>query len=202
MGSQNVVDQDPLIVLEEALRGGITFFQFREKGTGSKIGEEKIQFAKECQALCKSYHVPFIVNDDVSLAIELDADGVHIGQDDADALETRQAIGEDKILGISAHSLKEVAAAIEADADYIGVGPVYATTSKEDAEAPTGTALISKTTITYPELPVVGIGGITKNNVQNVLQAGADGISVISAIASQQDVFNATQLLLSALSKS
>lgn len=201
MGNQNVEERDPLIVLEEALRGGITFFQFREKGENGLIGEDKIIFAKACQALCKKHSVPFIVNDDVNLAIALDADGVHVGQDDANANANtvREKIGADKILGVSTHSLTEVTVAIAASADYVGIGPIYATTSKADAKSPAGTTLIEQTATKYPTLPIVGIGGITIDNCQTVIRAGADGISLISAIATHEEPFVATRQLLHVL---
>ncbi|MFF3102709.1 thiamine phosphate synthase [Viridibacillus arvi] len=199
MGSQNVEEHDPLVVLEEALRGGITLFQFREKGENALTGEDKLNFAKACQALCKKYHIPFIVNDDVNLAIALDADGVHVGQDDANANAVREKIGLNKILGISTHSLTEVTAAINAGADYVGIGPVFATTSKPDANYPAGTTLIEQTAVTYPSLPIVGIGGITIDNCQTVIKAGADGVSLISAIATHEEPFVATRQLLHVL---
>ncbi|QOV13446.1 thiamine phosphate synthase [Viridibacillus arvi] len=199
MGSQNVEEHDPLVVLEEALRGGITLFQFREKGENALTGEDKLNFAKACQALCKKYHIPFIVNDDVNLAIALDADGVHVGQDDANANAVREKIGLNKILGVSTHSLTEVTAAINAGADYVGIGPVFATTSKPDANYPAGTTLIEQTAVTYPSLPIVGIGGITIDNCQTVIKAGADGVSLISAIATHEEPFVATRQLLHVL---
>ncbi|MBK3494668.1 thiamine phosphate synthase [Viridibacillus sp. YIM B01967] len=199
MGSQNTGQRDPLVVLEEALRGGITIFQLREKGADSLTGQDKIQFAKACQALCKKYHVPFIINDDVDLAIALDADGVHVGQEDASANVIRGKIGPKKILGVSTHSLVEVTAAIEDGADYVGIGPIYATTSKSDAKPPAGTALIVQTTTVYPDLPLVGIGGITIDNCQTVIRSGADGISLISAIAAHEEPFVATRQILHVL---
>lgn len=125
MGSNNTTGE-PLTVIEQALKGGATLFQFREKGEDAlKAGEQKA-FARQVQALCKQFNVPFIINDDVELALELDADGVHIGQDDDKAADVRARIG-DKILGVSAHTLEEVLKAEKDGADYIGAGPVYPT---------------------------------------------------------------------------
>lgn len=182
MGSTNA--EKPLSVLEAALQGGITCFQLREKGTEALVGNEKKVFAQSCQRLCALYGVPFIVNDDVDLAIEIDADGIHIGQDDAEARFVRERIGPGKVLGVSVHTIEETEAAISAGADYVGMGPVYPTISKADAKPVAGTAMIEEVTKLYPDLPIVGIGGITALNAEPVFQAGASGISVISAIAS------------------
>lgn len=129
MGSNNCT-KEPLQVLRDALEGGITIFQFREKGEGALTGEERICFAKELQAICKEYGVPFIVNDDVELAIELDADGVHVGQDDEGITSVREKMG-DKIVGVSTHTIEEAHWAIENGADYLGVGPIFPTSTKK-----------------------------------------------------------------------
>ncbi|WOV89248.1 thiamine phosphate synthase [Sporosarcina oncorhynchi] len=190
MGSVNA--DNPLSVLEDALKGGITCFQLREKGIKALQGNEKKAFAQSCQRLCAQYGVPFIVNDDVELAIEIKADGVHVGQDDACAVEVRKKIGPTKILGVSVHTVEEAKAAKIAGADYIGMGPVYATVSKMDAKPVAGTKMIQEVSGLYPDLPIMGIGGITATNAGPVFQAGASGISVISAIAAAKDVENAT----------
>lgn len=129
MGSNNCT-KEPLQVLREALEGGITIFQLREKGEGALTGEKRIDFAKEQQALCKEYGVPFIVNDDVELALELDADGVHVGQDDEGITSVRKKMG-DKIIGVSTHTIEEARWAIENGADYLGVGPIFPTSTKK-----------------------------------------------------------------------
>lgn len=182
MGSTNA--KKPLSVLEDALKSGITCFQLREKGAGALAGVKKKAFAQCCQRLCAQYGVQFIVNDDVDLAVEINADGVHVGQDDAEARFVRKRIGPEKIMGVSVHSIEETEAAISAGADYVGVGPVYPTMSKDDAKPVAGTAMIEKIAKLYPDLPIVGIGGITVMNAEPVIRAGASGISVISAIAS------------------
>ncbi|WOV84163.1 thiamine phosphate synthase [Sporosarcina jeotgali] len=183
MGSFNAAYGEPLEVLEQALRGGITCFQLREKGPNALQGDEKLAFAKSCQQLCQAFGVPFIVNDDVELACRIDADGVHVGQDDLSAAEVRRQIGEDKLLGVSVHSIEEATAALAAGADYIGMGPVYQTGSKPDAKPVAGTSRISEVAALFPELPIVGIGGITAANLDSVIKSGADGVSIISAIA-------------------
>lgn len=187
MGTQNVKNQKALDLLEKALKGGITIFQFREKGAGALQGEEYEQFARECQSLCKAYNVPFIVNDDVDLAVALQADGVHIGQDDEKARKVRERIGKG-ILGISAHTLEEVQDAINNGADYVGVGPVFPTKSKADAKAPVGPEFIKQVVRNFPDLPVVAIGGITEENVAAVLETGVDGVAVISTICESNDI--------------
>ncbi|MFJ7935239.1 thiamine phosphate synthase [Sporosarcina sp. NPDC096371] len=201
MGSVNAGAADPLEVLEAALRGGVTCFQLREKGLGALVGDEKRTFAEACQRFCRQYDVPFIVNDDVDLAIAIDADGVHIGQDDETAAIVRQRLGKDKIVGVSVHNEQEMLAAIEVGADYVGMGPVYATSSKADAKPVAGTAFIQEMARAYPTLPIVGIGGITSANFEPVLAAGASGISLISAIASAVDPYSATRRFKIAIDK-
>lgn len=183
MGSFNAAYEEPLEVLEQALRGGITCFQLREKGPNALQGDEKLAFAKSCQQLCRVFGVPFIVNDDIELARRIGADGVHVGQDDLSAAEVRKQIGEDTLLGVSVHSIEEATAALAAGADYIGMGPVYQTGSKPDAKPVAGTSRISEVAALFPELPIVGIGGITSANLDSVIKSGADGVSIISAIA-------------------
>ena len=187
MGSMNTKQNDPIEVLELALQGGITCFQFREKGVASKQGQEKFLFAEKCMKLCRTYKVPFIVNDDVDLALALNADGVHIGQDDEIASQVREKIGKDKILGVSVHNEEEAFLAQKAGADYVGVGPVYATSSKEDARTPAGTKIMEQVAFQYPYLPIVGIGGLTKENLAPVFKAGGAGVALISAIASAEN---------------
>ncbi|KKI94111.1 thiamine-phosphate pyrophosphorylase [Bacillus sp. SA1-12] len=181
MGSNNCKIA-PQAVLEQAIKGGITLFQFREKGSGSFTGDEKVLLAKQLQAICKNYSIPFIVNDDVELALALNADGVHIGQDDASAMEVRQKIGN-RILGVSAHNLEEIEKAIVDGADYAGIGPIYTTKTKEDANTAQGTTLIKEIREKGIDLPIVGIGGITSENAAPVINSGGNGVSVISAIS-------------------
>lgn len=193
MGTENV-KREPLHVLEEALKGGVTIFQFREKGLNALQGDAYVEFAKQCQTLCKQHNVPFIVNDDLELAVKLDADGLHIGQDDS-AVETARQAMAGKILGVSVHSFDEAEQAIQAGADYVGIGPIFATTSKDDAEPPCGTDFLQQVVARYPSLPIVGIGGITADNAKQVLTTGIDGIAVISAISLDNNPFEAAQNL-------
>ncbi|SFA49165.1 thiamine-phosphate diphosphorylase [Parageobacillus thermantarcticus] len=197
MGSVNC-KKPPLEALTEAIDGGITLFQFREKGSGALVGEQKYELAKQLQAICQKRGIPFIVNDDVELALAIDADGVHIGQDDEDARIVREKIG-DKILGVSAHNLEEAQAAVAAGADYIGVGPIYPTKSKADAKQAQGPGIIRLLRDHGIAIPIVGIGGITAENAGEVMSAGADGVSVISAIASASSPLLATKQLAQAV---
>ncbi|MEC1681335.1 thiamine phosphate synthase [Bacillus mojavensis] len=185
MGSNNT-KADPLAVVQNALKGGATLYQFREKGEGALTGEERIDFAAKVQTACREAGVPFIVNDDVELALKLKADGVHIGQEDAKAKEVRDAIG-DMILGVSAHTMSEVKQAEEDGADYVGLGPIYPTETKKDTRAVQGVSLIEAVRRQGISIPIVGIGGITIENAAPVIEAGADGVSMISAISLTED---------------
>ncbi|MGA4710939.1 thiamine phosphate synthase [Bacillus safensis] len=195
MGTANSTRQ-PLDVVNEAILGGITMFQFREKGEKALQGEEKKQLARQIQALCQEANVPFIVNDDVQLAIDLDADGVHVGQEDTNAQDVRQRIGN-KILGVSTHNLDEVKQAMKDGADYVGMGPVYPTETKKDTRSVQGVSLITEVRRHGLQIPIVGIGGITYDNAAPVIQAGADGISIISAISQSTDPKKAAEKLKS-----
>lgn len=187
MGTPNVGNQEPLSVLEAALRGGITCFQLREKGTGALTGDALLGFARKCQALCRLYRVPFIINDDVDLALAINSDGVHVGQDDEQADSVRQRIGSDKWLGVSTHTAEEVRLAQSIGADYVGLGPIYPTATKLDASEVVGTQLVKEIHSAFPDMPIVAIGGITQDTTGPILQAGADGIAVVSAIAAAAD---------------
>lgn len=188
MGTQNASGKDPLKVVEEALKGGITHFQLREKGAGALQGQELLEFAESCRDLCTQYQVPFLINDDVELALTVGADGIHIGQEDMDCGQARALIGKEKILGVSVHSLEEAKIAVDAGANYLGMGPVYGTRSKADAKRPAGTAGIKEVTSHFPLTPVFGIGGITPQNAPEVWQAGACGVAVISALSGADDI--------------
>lgn len=188
MGTGNVPHHEQSIyILEKALQAGITMFQFREKGPHALTGLAYEQFARQCQKRCHQYSVPFIVNDDVELAMRLGADGVHIGQDDLPVGVARKRIGN-MILGVSVHSQDELQTAINHQADYVGIGPIFATSSKSDAQPPCGTSFLQQAHYLHPELPIVAIGGINCTNAHAVFQAGADGIAVISAICQSEDI--------------
>ncbi|WP_405112146.1 thiamine phosphate synthase [Paenibacillus sp. FSL K6-1217] len=187
MGSVNC-RQSPEDTLTAAAAGGITLFQFREKGPSALKGAALLELAQQLRQICRAYNLPFIVNDDLELAAALDADGIHVGQDDLPARLIREQLGEHKIIGVSAHNLTEARQAITDGADYLGVGPVYPTTSKDDAQAVRGTTVIEELRRSGLSIPVVGIGGITLENASPVIRAGADGLSIISAIAGADDI--------------
>lgn len=191
MGSTNC-KHNPRQVLREAIEGGITLFQFREKGIDCLDDNDKFELAKDLQVICREFGIPFIVNDDVELAIDLDADGVHIGQEDRSIEDVRKRIGN-KILGVSAHSIKEAKMAIEKGADYLGVGPMYATTTKLDVRKVQGPQLIREMREASITIPIVGIGGITQSTVTDVIDKGADGVAIISAISQSNFPKIATQ---------
>ncbi|MFC0015204.1 MULTISPECIES: thiamine phosphate synthase [Allobacillus] len=200
MGSSNCNGRNPVDVLEEAIAGGITLFQFREKGESALTGKEKVRLAERLQKVCQENHIPFIVNDDFELAIELDADGIHVGQDDLAAVIIREKFSN-KILGVSAHTIEEAEQAIKDGADYLGLGPIYPTRSKDDAEEVAGTEIIKRFRDHGITLPIVGIGGISPESAEQVIQAGADGVAVISSIASSSDVEETAKSFLRATSK-
>lgn len=189
MGSENAKQREPLVILKEALQAGITMFQFREKGPNALTGHAYEHFAHDCQKLCQQYDVPFIVNDDIELALKLKADGIHIGQDDLHISLVREKIG-DLLIGISVHTDAELQIALQYKADYVGIGPIFATRSKNDANVPSGTAFLQKVRLKYPDLPIVAIGGIDNANARTVVEAGSDGVAVISAICESNDIHN------------
>ena len=178
--------------VEEALKGGATFIQLREKDLTE---EEFLEEAKKIQQLCKKYRVPFIINDNVKLAKEIDADGVHVGQSDMEALDVRAQLGEDKIIGVSARTVEQALLAEKHGADYLGVGAVFQTGTKTDAQEVEHSVL--KEICTKVDIPVVAIGGITQDNVKELSGSGFNGVAVISAIFAQKDIETATAKLKS-----
>ena len=174
-------------VVEEALRGGITSFQFREKGDGALVGFQKEELAKKIQKLCKLYQVPFIINDDIELAVKLDADGVHVGQGDGDVEKIRKLL-PDKIIGLSVGNEEELRESKIEFVDYIGVGPVHSTISKNDAGGAIGYKGLKKMRKLAPEIPIVAIGGIKKEDIKNIAVIGVEGVSIISAISYSEHI--------------
>lgn len=177
-------------VVKESLEGGATMIQLREKNLEEGPFLEE---AKELQALCKKYKVPFIVNDNVDIALEMDADGIHVGQSDMEAGMVRERLGPEKILGVSAQTVEQAVLAEKRGADYLGVGAVFPTGSKDDAvevDFDTLKAICEAVTI-----PVVAIGGITRNNVTQLSGSGICGVAVISAIYAQEDITASTEIL-------
>ncbi len=173
--------------VEKALQGGATFIQLREKNFDFHHFMEE---ALPIQRLCKEYSVPFVINDNVEVAVAIDADGVHVGQGDMNAAEVRMKLGDNKILGVSAQTVEQAMAAEKAGADYLGVGAVFSTGSKADAEWVSMDVL--KGICDAVTIPVIAIGGIQKNNVMQLSGSGICGIAVISAIFAQSDIQKAT----------
>lgn len=170
-------------VVKESLDGGVTMIQLREKS----LDEGKfLEEAKELQALCRERHVPFIVNDNVDIAKAMDADGVHVGQDDMVALDARAKLGPDKLIGVSAHTVEEALLAEKQGADYLGVGAVFPTSSKSDVGEMSYETL--KAICKAVSIPVVAIGGISGENVGKLAGSGICGVAVISAIYAAKDV--------------
>ena len=175
-------------VVRESLDGGVTMVQLREK----TLEEGKfLEEAKELQTLCRERGVPFLVNDNVEIAREMNADGVHVGQSDMEAGDVRAKLGPDKIIGVSAQTVEQAILAEQCGADYLGVGAVFHTGSKADAED------VSHETLTAicnaVKIPVIAIGGITRDNVTELSGSGICGIAVISAIFAQKDIVSATK---------
>ena len=174
-----------------ALRGGADTIQFRQK-TGST--REMIRIAAQMKQLCSDYDVPLIVNDRVDVAIAAEADGVHLGQDDFPIPLARELLGQEKIIGASASDINEGRKCLEEGADYIGFGPIYPTTSKDDAGAVKGVETLTQIAEAV-SAPIIAIGGISSNHVSEILQAGAHGIAVISSVCCQEDPEQATRAL-------
>lgn len=177
--------------VEKALKGGVTFVQIREKDDMALSHEDFLIEAKEIQELCKRYSVPFVIDDDVDLALEIDADGVHVGQNDMEAGKVRERIGKNKILGVSAGTVEEAILAENCGADYLGVGAVFHTDSKSDAESVSHEVLES--ICSGVSIPVIAIGGITKENVIELKGSGIVGVAVISAIFADDDIEKAAK---------
>lgn len=185
-GTQDVVTQESLEdILEEAIEFGITCFQYREKGQGSLHNEkDRLAMAKRLQLLCKSASIPFIINDDVDLAIAIGANAIHVGQSDKPIAETIALAKQHKMaVGLSVNTIEQlkIASTIEG-LDYVGVGPIFPTTSKSDAEPAIGVKGLAERIALYPDIPKVAIGGINTGNAIDVLHTKVDGIAVISAI--------------------
>ena len=185
LGEETLYDQ-----VRKALDGGATFVQLREKNLDR---EDFLAEAKEIQKLCKEYGVPFVVNDEVSIAKDIDADGVHVGQSDMEAMDVRKILGPDKILGVSAQTVEQAIIAEKHGADYLGVGAVFTTGSKDDADDVSHETL--KAICEAVSIPVIAIGGITKDNVAKLAGSGICGVAVISAIFGQKDIQKATEEL-------
>ena len=178
VGTQSLMEQ-----VECALKGGATCIQLREKHLSDA---DFLVEALEMKALCHKYHVPFLINDNVEVAIQSGADGVHVGQSDMEAGNVRALLGKDKIIGVSARTVEQALAAEAAGADYLGVGAVFSTTTKLDAREVPHDEL--KAICQAVKIPVVAIGGIKKSNILELSGSGVDGVALVSAIFGAEDI--------------
>ena len=185
LGDKKLADQ-----VKECLEGGVTFLQLREKTLDEEAFYEE---ALEIKKLCKEKGVPFIINDNVDVALRCDADGVHVGQSDMEAQDVRAKLGADKIIGVSARTVEQAVKAEKMGADYLGVGAVFSTSTKLDAREVSWETL--KEICETVSIPVVAIGGITADNLSQLAGTGVDGVAVVSAIFAQKDIKAATENL-------
>lgn len=183
-------DEEFLSQVEQAINSGVTLFQLREKNTDYEHFKE---IALKIKPICKAHGVPLIINDNVKLAKEIDADGVHLGQNDLDIKAAREYLGADKIIGVSAHNVKEAQAAESGGADYLGSGAAFVTSTKTDAGAIDHKVLSD--VAHSVRIPVVAIGGITGGNISRLEGLGLDGVAVVSAIFSAKDIPSAVNEL-------
>jgi len=186
LGKQKLIKQ-----VDDCLKGGATFIQLREKELNY---EAFLAEAKEIKTLCHKYRVPFVINDNVDIAAACDADGVHVGQSDMKINEVRARLGGNKIIGVSAITIEQAIIAEQNGADYLGVGAVFSTSTKLDAD--TVSHKILKAICDEVSIPVVAIGGISSHNILELKGTKIDGVAVISAVFAQPDIKAATAELL------
>lgn len=182
--------------VEEALRAGVTFLQLREKDLDYA---SFLELAREIKGITDKYGIPYVINDKVEVAMAVGADGVHVGQDDMAPEDVRKIIGPDKILGVSAQTVGQALLAEKKGADYIGVGSIFPTSTKPDAETVSFDTL--KAICEAVSIPVVAIGGINKDNAMRLSGSGIDGIAVVSAVFAREDIATAVRELLEAASR-
>ena len=185
VGKQSLYEQ-----VESALKGGATCIQLREKELDD---EAFLNEAIEISALCKQYGVPFFINDNVEIAIKCHADGIHVGQEDMEAAQVRQRVGDDMMIGVSVHSVEEALDAVKNGADCLGVGAMFSTSTKTDVN------VLPKETLrdicAAVNIPVVAIGGIGKSNISQLAGVGVDGVALVSAIFAADDIESECRLL-------
>ena len=185
VGKQSLYEQ-----VESALKGGATCIQLREKELDD---DAFLNEAIEISALCKQYGVPFFINDNVEIAIKCHADGIHVGQEDMEAAQVRQRVGNDMMIGVSVHSVEEALEAVRNGADCLGLGAMFSTSTKTDVN------VLPKETLrdicAAVDIPVVAIGGIGKSNISQLASTGVDGVALVSAIFAADDIENECRLL-------
>lgn len=191
LNGQTLYDQ-----VEQALQGGVTCLQLREKNLPR---QDFLQEAKELKKLCSRHHVPLIINDDVEIALEAEADGVHVGQQDMDVPTVRKKLGNEKIIGVTAKTVEQAILAQRQGADYLGTGAVFGTSTKKDA-VPISIRQL-KEICEAVHIPVVAIGGITAENMSALAGSKISGIAVVSAIFAQADILKAAEKLYSQVCK-
>lgn len=185
-GEREILEQ-----VEEAIQGGASCVQLREK----ELDEETfLREAKDICALCRRYGVPFIVNDNVDVALACGADGIHVGQEDLTASEVRRRVGAGMMLGVSVHTVEEARQAVADGADYLGLGAVFPTSTKTDVDQMPSDLL--RTICQSVDVPIVAIGGINKTNIQKLSGSGVDGVALVSAIFSAEDIEGTCRELL------
>ena len=187
-------DRDLAQSIELAIQGGVTMVQLREKSVSTR---EFLHLALKVKAITSQYQIPLIINDRLDIALAVDADGLHVGQDDLPMLKARELLGSRKIIGVSASTLAEALLAQQQGADYLGVGAIFNTATKTDApEVSLQQLEIIKKSVS---IPVVAIGGINETNLTQVLATGIDGVSVVSAILAKEDLQRAALQLRSSI---
>lgn len=170
--------------VREAIKGGANIIQYREKEIPLR---DMLKTAANLREITRNAGATFIINDRVDVALAVNADGVHLGQEDMPIETARKLLGDDKIIGVTVHNAEEAAEAEERGADYIGLSPIFATSTKSDAGNAVGTEMIKKIKEKV-KIPLVAIGGINEDNLSSVIKAGADGAALISAIVTKEDV--------------
>lgn len=183
-------DRSLAVLVEESIKAGVTFVQLREKNIDF---DSFVELAKEIKTITDKYNVPYVINDNVEVALACNADGVHIGQNDMEASNVRERIGSNKILGVSVQTIDQAILAEKKGADYLGVGAVFSTSTKLDATDVSFDTL--KEICNAVSIPVVAIGGINKDNILKLSGSGASGVAVVSAIFAKEDICKATKEL-------
>lgn len=176
--------------VEEAIKGGATFIQLREKTFGY---DEFLQEAKQIKKVTDRYQVPFVINDYIKVAVDCGADGVHIGQDDIRLEDARKLVGPDRIVGVSVQTVEQAIAAEKSGADYLGAGSMFSTSTKMDADMVSFETL--KEICNAVNIPVVAIGGINQSNILELSGTGVDGAAIVSAIFAASDIKEASREL-------